>query len=59
MAAISISGPIIFFILSLGLGFSMAGTVLIAQYAGAKNKDMLNHTAAQSLLAVTVIAFIF
>lgn len=59
VAAISISGPIIFFILSLGLGFSMAGTVLIAQYAGAKNKAMLNHTAAQSLLAVTVIALIF
>lgn len=59
VAAISISGPVIFFILSLGLGFAMAGTILIAQYAGAKNQKMLNHTAAQSLLTIVVVSLIF
>lgn len=59
VAAISISGPIIFFILSLGLGFAMAGTILIAQYAGAKNQKMVNHAAAQSLLTITVVSLFF
>ncbi|PZM84980.1 MATE family efflux transporter [Candidatus Gracilibacteria bacterium] len=49
VASISASFPIIFFIVSLGTGFSMAGTILIAQYAGAKNKEKLDKTASQTL----------
>ena len=49
VAASSASGTVYFLILSLGMGFSMAGTILIAQYAGAKNQKMLNKSASQTL----------
>ncbi|MBB1564644.1 MATE family efflux transporter [Candidatus Gracilibacteria bacterium] len=49
VASISASFPIIFFIISLGTGFSMAGTILVAQFAGAKNQEMVNKTASQTL----------
>ena len=52
VAAVASSGSIVFLILSLGMGFSMAGTILIAQYVGAKNKEM----AAQTLLSVVIIS---
>ena len=58
MAAVASSGSIVFLILSLGMGFSMAGTILIAQYVGAKNKEMVNKGAAQTLLSVVVIPVI-
>lgn len=38
-----------FLVLSLGMGFSMAGTILIAQYAGSKNQQMINKSASQTL----------
>ena len=34
VAAVSISFPIIFLIISLGGGIAMAGTILVAQYKG-------------------------
>ena len=49
VAASSASGTVYFLILSLGMGFSMAGTILIAQYAGAKNQKMVNKSASQTL----------
>ena len=58
VAAVASSGSIVFLILSLGMGFSMAGTILIAQYVGAKNKEMVNKGAAQTLLSVVVISVI-
>ena len=56
VAAVVSSGSIVFLILSLGMGFSMAGTILIAQYVGAKNKEMVNKGAAQTLLSVVIIS---
>ena len=56
VAAVASSGSIVFLILSLGMGFSMAGTILIAQYVGAKNKKMVNKGAAQTLLSVVIIS---
>lgn len=49
VASISASFPIIFFIVSLWTWFSMAWTILIAQYAWAKNKEKLDKTASQTL----------
>lgn len=57
VAAVSTSFPIVFLILSLGGGFSVAGSILVAQYAGARSHTMVNHVAAQTLLLNTVIAF--
>lgn len=49
VASISASIPIIFLVISIWTGFSMAGTILIAQYAWAKNQKMVNKTASQTL----------
>ncbi|WP_323756485.1 MATE family efflux transporter [Roseivirga sp.] len=66
VAAVSISFPINFLLISLSSGFAFAGAILIAQYAGAKNFKMVNHVARQTLLmaflislVVSIIAYIF
>ena len=38
VAAVSISFPVIFLLISVGGGLSMAGTILVAQYKGKKEK---------------------
>ena len=43
VAAVSVSWPVIFLIIALGTGFSMAWSILIAQYSWQKNKEMVNH----------------
>lgn len=58
VAAVSVSAPIVFLIIALGTGFAMAGTILVAQYAGAKKKKMVNRSASQTLLSVVVIALV-
>ncbi len=58
VAAVSVSFPFIFLVLSLGMGFAMAGSILVAQYMGAKNREMVNHISAQTLLMVISISFI-
>ena len=58
MAAVSVSFPITFLTISLGAGFAIAGSTLIAQYVGAKNRPMVNHVAAQTLLMVVVVSVI-
>lgn len=58
VAATSASGMVYFLILSLGTGFSMAGTILIAQYAGAKNAKMVNKSASQTLSIDVILAIL-
>ncbi|MBO9670548.1 MAG: MATE family efflux transporter [Sphingobium sp.] len=59
IAAVAASGPLFFVLISLGSGLATAGAVLIAQYAGAKRVDMLDHVAAQTLLMVGMVALAF
>lgn len=58
LAAVSVSFPITFLAVALASGFTVAGTTLIAQYAGAKNKKMVNHVAAQTILMVFVVSIV-
>jgi Na+-driven multidrug efflux pump len=58
VAAVSVSFPIIFLMIALGMGFGIAGSTLIAQYEGAGNKGMVNHVAAQTLLMVVLTSAI-
>ncbi len=58
VAAISISFPIIFFIISLGGGLAMAGTILVAQYKGKNNREAVDHITSQTLMAVVIISII-
>lgn len=56
VASVSISMPIMFLMISAGMGFAIAGSTLIAQYVGARNAAMVNHVAAQTLLSVTGVS---
>lgn len=58
VAAVSVSFPITFLMISLGSGFAIAWTTLIAQYVWAKNQKMVDHVAAQTMLMVTVVSII-
>jgi putative MATE family efflux protein len=59
IAAVAASGPLFSVLISLGSGLATAGAVLIAQYAGAKRDDLLDHVAAQTLLMVALVALAF
>ncbi|AOT71499.1 MATE family efflux transporter [Geosporobacter ferrireducens] len=50
LGAVSVSFPIIMILVSLVLGITMATTVLVSQYAGAKNQQMISKTINNSLL---------
>lgn len=56
VAAVSVSFPINFLLISLSSGFAFAGAILVAQYAGAKNIQMVNHVAKQTLAMAFIIA---
>src|SRR6056297_1316043 len=52
VAAISIGFPLVFLIVSIGAGITVAGTTLVAQYMGADNHEMTNKVTAQIFLFV-------
>jgi putative MATE family efflux protein len=56
VAAVSVSFPVIFLQIALGAGLAVAGSTLIAQYFGARNEQMVNHVAAQTLLMVACLS---
>lgn len=56
VAAVSISFPIIFLIISLGIGLGIAGTILVAQYAGKQDQAAVDYTSAQTLMMVIFVS---
>ena len=56
VAAVSLSFPIIFVMISLGMGIAIAGSILAAQQKGAKNHKMINHIATQTMVAVFIFS---
>lgn len=56
IATVTLSWAIIFLSISVGSWLAIAGSILIAQYFGAKNQKEVNHTSAQTLLMVFVVA---
>ena len=56
VAALSYSWAIVFLMLSIGGGLTVAGTVLVAQHKGAGNGDRSHHVAGQTLSFVTLVA---
>lgn len=56
VAAVSLSFPILFFMISAGGGMSIAGAVLVAQTFGARNQRAVDHAAGQTLSVVGVIS---
>ena len=56
VAAVSITTPFVFLTIAVGAGLAIAGSVLVAQYVGARNDTMVNHVAAQTILVVFAIS---
>lgn len=56
VAAVSLSFPIIFLLTSLGAGFSIAGTVLVAQYTGQRSFSKVNLVSGQAFFVMTVFS---
>ncbi len=55
LAAITFSYPMVFLFISLGLGVSVAGSVLVAQYEGAGKRDRVEYAASQTLIFTVVV----
>lgn len=49
LAAIGFGFPIVLVFISVGMGISVAGSVLVAQYEGDENEKMVNYSASQTL----------
>jgi putative MATE family efflux protein len=58
VASVSVSTPIIFMLLTFGMGFGMAGSTIVAQYVGARRRDLVDHVAGQTLLTGVSVSLI-
>lgn len=58
VAAVSITMPVMFVLIAAGMGFAIAGTTLIAQYTGARNHEMVDHVAAQTLVTIVAVSVV-
>ncbi|MEI6352435.1 MAG: MATE family efflux transporter [Candidatus Nomurabacteria bacterium] len=58
VAGVANAGSIMFLMMSIGIGFSIAGGALTAQYFGAKDQKMINKTSAQTILASVLASII-
>ena len=59
VAALSYSWAIVFLMVSVGGGLTVAGTVLVSQYKGAGDVARSSHVAGQTLSFVTLVAAAF
>ncbi|MFP8956471.1 MATE family efflux transporter [Natrialbaceae archaeon A-CW3] len=59
VAALSYSWAIVFLMVSIGGGLTVAGTVLVSQYKGAEDFTKSHHVAGQTLSFVTIVAIVF
>jgi putative MATE family efflux protein len=58
VAAVSVTTPVMFLTIGLGAGMAIAGSTLVAQYFGARNQEMVDHVAAQTLLMVVGVSVV-
>lgn len=56
VAAVSLSFPLIFLMLSIGGGFTVASSTLVAQYTGAQSEDSAGTVVGQALTFIVGIA---
>jgi putative MATE family efflux protein len=54
LAGISFAFPMVFLLISLGMGLSVAGSVLVAQYTGAEETGEAEYAASQTVVYATV-----
>lgn len=58
VAAVSLSFPVLFLVLSIGSGLTLAGTVMVAQYKGAENQKMVDFSSSQSVFLIFLISIL-
>ena len=58
VAAMAFVFPIIFFVVSIGLGAGIAGSIFVAQYEGAGEPEKVNYAAGQTLVITLILAAI-
>jgi Na+-driven multidrug efflux pump len=58
VAAVSLTFPVLFLSFSVGIGLSIAATVLVAQAAGRKDDDERDLIAAQSYLGLVAVSIV-
>src|SRR5690606_38503526 len=56
VAAVSLSFPVFFLILSVGAGITIATTVMVSQSRGSGNQFQVNYSSSQSILIIFLIA---
>lgn len=59
VAAVSLSFPILFLLIQIGIGLTVAGSILIAQYKGRNDQRNIDFIAAQTLILMLVTALFF
>ncbi|RLM62629.1 MATE family efflux transporter [Halorubrum sp. Atlit-26R] len=59
VSALSYSWPLVFLMISIAGGFTVAGTVLVAQHKGAGAADRVDYVAGQTIAFVGVLALVF
>ncbi|MFB6146197.1 MAG: MATE family efflux transporter [Halobacteriaceae archaeon] len=59
VSALSYSWPLVFLMISVAGGFTVAGTVLVAQHKGAGNDEKVDYAAGQTIAFVGVVAAVF
>ena len=58
IAALALSWPLVFLVLSIGSGVTIAGTALVAQYTGARRPEEANLAAGQVVGFTTLLALL-
>lgn len=59
LGTVSVSFPLIFALLSLVIGITMASSVLVAQYRGAKDEKMVRVAVANSMMLLGLCGLLF
>lgn len=59
LGAVSVSMPLIFALLSLVVGLTMATTTMVAQFRGARNEEMVRKTIATSIILLGLAGLVF
>ncbi len=59
VSALTFSWAIIFLIITLSAGFTVAGTVLVAQNKGAGHAERVHHVAGQTIAFVVLLSTVF
>ena len=58
VAAPTLAWPLIFLMISIGFGVTIAGTALVAQYTGARRHEEANHAAGQIISFTGILAIV-